>query len=126
MSNVIAPSGSVTIANRPIKKTTALKAITPATIQNRGTFQIFFNLHSFSIPSPTSFDLLLSPPRAFAGLDTPSFQSGTYMAGKRRISKRGFSSLRKTGYEIMMYLKISKSSQDNAVYPPNMYSVKSK
>jgi transposase len=42
---------------------------------------------------------------AYAGLDAPPFQSGTYMAGKRSISKRGSSTLRKTGYEIMMYLK---------------------
>ena len=42
---------------------------------------------------------------AYAGLDAPPFQSGYYMAGKRSISKRGSSTLRKTGYEIMMYLK---------------------
>lgn len=53
---------------------------------------------------------------AYAGLDAPPFQSGSYMAGKRSISKRGSSSLRKTGYEIMMYLKKAKPSQDNAVY----------
>ncbi len=53
---------------------------------------------------------------AYAGLDAPPFQSGSYMAGKRSISKRGSSTLRKTGYEIMMYLKIAKRSQDNAVY----------
>ncbi|WFR57153.1 IS110 family transposase [Anaerocolumna sp. AGMB13025] len=53
---------------------------------------------------------------AYAGLDAPPFQSGSYMAGKRSISKRGSSTLRKTGYEIMMYLKIAKPSQDNAVY----------
>lgn len=53
---------------------------------------------------------------AYAGLDAPPFQSGSYMSGKRSISKRGSSTLRKTGYEIMMYLKIAKPSQDNAVY----------
>lgn len=53
---------------------------------------------------------------AYAGLDAPPFQSGSYMAGKRSISKRGSSTLRKTGYEIMMYLKIAKPGQDNAVY----------
>jgi len=53
---------------------------------------------------------------AYAGLDAPPFQSGTYMAGKRSISKRGSSTLRKTGFEIMMYLKSVKPSQDNAVY----------
>jgi transposase len=53
---------------------------------------------------------------AYAGLDAPPFQSGSFMAGKRSISKRGSSTLRKTGYEIMMYLKIAKPCQDNAVY----------
>jgi transposase len=53
---------------------------------------------------------------AYAGLDAPPYQSGNFMAGKRSISKRGSSTLRKTGYEIMMYLKIAKPSQDNAVY----------
>jgi transposase len=53
---------------------------------------------------------------AYAGLDAPPYQSGNFMAGKRSISKRGSSTLRKTGYEIMMYLKIAKPNHDNAVY----------
>jgi transposase len=53
---------------------------------------------------------------AYAGLDAPPYQSGNFMAGKRSISKRGSSTLRKTGYEIMMYIKITKPGQDNAVY----------
>jgi transposase len=53
---------------------------------------------------------------AFAGLDSPPFQSGNFTATKRSISKRGSASLRKTGYEIMTYIKISKPSEDNAVY----------
>ncbi|AHF06217.1 IS110 family transposase [Desulfitobacterium metallireducens] len=53
---------------------------------------------------------------AFAGLDAPPFQSGNFTGTKRSISKRGSSSLRKTGYEIMTYIKIHKPSEDNAVY----------
>jgi transposase len=53
---------------------------------------------------------------AYAGLDAPPFQSGQFTARKRSISKRGSASLRKTGYEIMRYVKISKPSEDNAVY----------
>jgi len=53
---------------------------------------------------------------AYAGLDAPPFQSGNFTASKRSISKRGSSSLRKTGYEIMKCLKSAKPTQDNAVY----------
>lgn len=53
---------------------------------------------------------------AYAGLDAPPFQSGNFTATKRSISKRGSASLRKTGYEIMRYIKISKPSEDDAVY----------
>ncbi len=53
---------------------------------------------------------------AFAGLDAPPFQSGSFTGTKRSISKRGSSSLRKTGYEIMNYIKIHKPSSDDAVY----------
>ena len=53
---------------------------------------------------------------AYAGLDAPPFQSGQFTARKRSISKRGSASLRKTGYEIMRYVKLSKPSEDNAVY----------
>jgi transposase len=58
---------------------------------------------------------------AYAGLDAPPFQSGNYFAVNRSISKRGSASLRRTGYEIMRYLKIAKPDQDNAVY---MYMIK--
>lgn len=58
---------------------------------------------------------------AFAGLDAPPFQSGNFTGTKRSISKRGSSSLRKTGYEIMTYIKIHKPSEDNSVY---LYMVK--
>jgi len=53
---------------------------------------------------------------AYAGLDAPPFQSGNFEASHRSISKRGSSSLRRTGYEVMMYLKIAKPTEDNAVY----------
>lgn len=53
---------------------------------------------------------------AYGGLDAPPFQSGNFTATKRSISKRGSASLRKTGYEIMRYIKISKPSEDDAVY----------
>ena len=53
---------------------------------------------------------------AYAGLDAPPFQSGRFTATKRGISKRGSSSLRKTGYEVMQRIKVAKPEQDNAVY----------
>jgi transposase len=52
---------------------------------------------------------------AYAGLDSPPFQSGNFTAAKRSISKRRSATLRRTGYEIMRYVKISKPSGD-AVY----------
>lgn len=53
---------------------------------------------------------------AFAGIDSPPFQSGNFTGTRRKISKRGSSLLRKTGYEVMKCLKTVKPSQDNAVY----------
>jgi transposase len=53
---------------------------------------------------------------AYAGIDAPPYQSGAFTATKRRISKRGSSLLRKTGYEIMKCLKTVKPTQDTAVY----------
>ncbi len=53
---------------------------------------------------------------AYAGIDAPPFQSGTFVGTKRRISKRGSSLLRKTGYEVMKCLKTVKPSNDAAVY----------
>lgn len=41
---------------------------------------------------------------AYAGIDAPPFQSGTFNAAERHISKRGNSYLRKTGFEIMQCL----------------------
>lgn len=53
---------------------------------------------------------------AYAGIDAPPFQSGTFVGTKRRISKRGSSLLRKTGYEVMKCLKTVKPTKDAAVY----------
>lgn len=53
---------------------------------------------------------------AFAGIDSPLYQSGSFTGTKRNISKRGSSLLRKTGYEVMKCLKTTKPSQDAAVY----------
>jgi transposase len=38
---------------------------------------------------------------AFAGLDAPPYQSGTFEAKSNSISKRGSSSLRKTLFQVM-------------------------
>ena len=53
---------------------------------------------------------------AYAGIDAPPYQSGQFEGTKRHISKRGSKSLRKCGYEVMMALKSSKPTEDNAVY----------
>lgn len=52
---------------------------------------------------------------AFAGIDSPPYQSGGFTGTRRRISKRGSALLRKTGYEVMKCLKSTKPAQD-AVY----------
>ena len=38
---------------------------------------------------------------AYAGIDAPPYQSGQFTGTKRHISKRGSSTLRKIGYEVM-------------------------
>ena len=53
---------------------------------------------------------------AYAGIDTPPYESGEFRASNRKITKRGSASLRKTGYEIMQALKIVQPQNDNAVY----------
>lgn len=53
---------------------------------------------------------------AFAGIDSPPFQSGQFYGTRRHISKRGSALLRKTGYEVMKSLKTVKPTEDNAVY----------
>lgn len=53
---------------------------------------------------------------AFAGIDAPPYESGKFVGTKRNISKRGSSTLRKIGYEIMHSLKVVKPTEDSAVY----------
>ena len=53
---------------------------------------------------------------AYAGIDAPPYQSGQFEGMERHISKRGSRNLRKCGYEVMMALKSSKPTEDNAVY----------
>lgn len=53
---------------------------------------------------------------AYAGLDAPPYQSGTFDAAKRHISKRGSSQLRKLCFEVMMALKLKPPKEDTAVY----------
>ena len=52
---------------------------------------------------------------AYAGIDAPPYQSGAFNASERKISKRGNSYLRKTGYEIMQSL-IKHKPTDDSVY----------
>lgn len=49
---------------------------------------------------------------AYAGLDSPPYQSGQFDASKRHISKRGNKYLRKTGYEIIKSIKSSCKSDN--------------
>jgi transposase len=53
---------------------------------------------------------------AYSGIDSPPYQSGSFTGTKRKISKRGSTLLRKTGYEVMKCLKSIKPTQDAAVY----------
>lgn len=53
---------------------------------------------------------------AYAGIDAPPFQSGTFKGSRRTISKRGSPVLRKVGYEAMQCLKRNKPTEDNTVY----------
>lgn len=53
---------------------------------------------------------------AYAGIDAPPFQSGTFSGSRRSISKRGSPVLRKAGFEAMQCLKRNKPTEDNAVY----------
>lgn len=53
---------------------------------------------------------------AYAGLDAPPFQSGTFDGTKRHISKRGSSQLRKLCFEVMMALKLKPPKEDTSVY----------
>jgi transposase len=53
---------------------------------------------------------------AWAGIDPPPYESGQFVSSKRRITKRGSSTLRKVGYEVMRVLKTHKAPEDDAVY----------
>lgn len=53
---------------------------------------------------------------AYAGIDSPPYQSGQYTGLQRRISKRGSPLLRKIGYEVMQSLKAHKKPSDDTVY----------
>ena len=53
---------------------------------------------------------------AYAGIDAPPFQSGTFNGTRRNISKRGSPVLRKAGFEAMQCLKRNKPTEDNAEY----------
>lgn len=53
---------------------------------------------------------------AWAGIDPPPYDSGQFSGSKRKITKRGSSTLRKVGYEVMRVLKSHPEPKDNAVY----------
>ena len=53
---------------------------------------------------------------AYAGIDSPPYQSGAFTGTQRKISKRGSKYLRKTGYEIMQSITRHKPTEDAAVY----------
>ncbi len=53
---------------------------------------------------------------AWAGIDPPPYESGQFVGSNRRITKRGSSTLRKVGYEVMRVLKSHPAPQDDAVY----------
>lgn len=53
---------------------------------------------------------------AWAGIDPPPYESGQFVGSNRRITKRGSSTLRKVGYEVMRVLKSHPAPNDDAVY----------
>jgi transposase len=53
---------------------------------------------------------------AYAGIDSPPYESGKFTGARCSISKRGSSLLRKTGYEVMKCLKAVKPIEDASVY----------
>lgn len=53
---------------------------------------------------------------AYAGIDSPPYQSGQYLGLNRRISKRGCPLLRNVGYEVMMSIKNHKPAKDAPIY----------
>ena len=53
---------------------------------------------------------------AWAGIDPPPYESGQFIGSRRKITKRGSSTLRKVGYEVMRVLKSHPAPEDDAVY----------
>lgn len=53
---------------------------------------------------------------AWAGIDPPPYESGRFIGSRRKISKRGSSTLRKVGYEVMRVLKSHPAPKDDVVY----------
>ena len=53
---------------------------------------------------------------AYAGIDPPPYESGKFVGTNRKITKRGSSTLRKVGYEVMRVLKTHGEPEDYAVY----------
>lgn len=53
---------------------------------------------------------------AYAGIDPPPYESGQFIGTNRKITKRGSSTLRKVGYEVMRVLKTHGEPKDCAVY----------
>ena len=53
---------------------------------------------------------------ACAGIDPPPYESGQFVGSNRKITKRGSSTLRKVGYEVMRVLKSHPAPNDDAVY----------
>ena len=53
---------------------------------------------------------------AWAGIDPPPYESGQFVGSQRRITKRGSSTLRKVGYEVMRVLKSHREPEDNVAY----------
>ena len=46
----------------------------------------------------------------------PPYESGQFVGSNRKITKRGSSTLRKVGYEVMRALKSHPAPKDDAVY----------
>ena len=53
---------------------------------------------------------------AYAGIDPPPYESGKFIGTERHISKRGSTTLRKIGYEVMRCVKSNGGNRDTAVY----------
>ena len=53
---------------------------------------------------------------AYAGIDPPPYESGKFIGTERHISKRGSTTHRKIGYEVMRCVKSNGGNRDTAVY----------